>query len=140
MWTVQFNLEAALQTNEAIESDVKEVIKKQPDNVPKREDDGKTQMTQIIGLMQPMLISLFFRIKLLLTSVEFNWEKVIILRLLLTPRAWRVVLACPHSISASAIISYTNMAATRHLKQSFLQSKVNFCWIWTLSWRKHQPL
>ena len=56
MWTVQFNLEAALQTNEAIESDVKEVIKKQPDNVPKREDDGKTQMTQIIGLMQPMLI------------------------------------------------------------------------------------
>ena len=56
LWTLQFNLEAALQTNEEIESDVKEVIKKQPDNASKREDDGKTQMTQIIGLMQPILI------------------------------------------------------------------------------------
>ena len=56
LWTLQFNLEAALQTNEVIESDVKEVIKKQPDNASKREDDGKTQMTQIIGLMQPILI------------------------------------------------------------------------------------
>ena len=56
MWTVQFNLEAALQTNGVIESDVKEVIKKQLDNAPKRKDDGKTQMTQIIGLIRPMLI------------------------------------------------------------------------------------
>ena len=56
LWTLQFNLEAALQTNEVIESDAKEVIKKQPDNASKREDDGKTQMTQIIGLMQPILI------------------------------------------------------------------------------------
>ena len=53
--TVQFNLEAALQTNGLIESDVKEVIKKPLDNAPKRKDDGKTQMTQIIGLIQPML-------------------------------------------------------------------------------------
>ena len=55
LWTVQFNLEAALQTNGVIESDVKEVIKKQLDNVPKRKDDKKTQITQIIGLMQPVL-------------------------------------------------------------------------------------
>ena len=55
LWTVQFNLEAALQTNGVIESDVKEVIKKQLDNAPKRKDDKKTQITQIIGLMQPVL-------------------------------------------------------------------------------------
>ena len=39
-----------------IESDVKEVIKKQLDNSPKRKDAEKTQMTQFIGLIQPMLI------------------------------------------------------------------------------------
>ena len=55
MWPVQFNLEAALQTNGVIKSDVKEVIKKQLDKAPKRKDDEKTQMTQIIGLTQPML-------------------------------------------------------------------------------------
>ena len=55
MWTVQFNLGAALQTNGAIESDVKEVIKKQIGNAPKRKDDEKTQITHIIGLIQPML-------------------------------------------------------------------------------------
>ena len=49
MWTVQFNLEATLQTNGVIESDVKELIKKQLDNTPKRKDDEKIQMTQIIG-------------------------------------------------------------------------------------------
>ena len=55
MWTVQFNLEVALQTNDVIESDVKEVIKKQLDNAPKRKDDKKnTQMTQIIGFAQTM--------------------------------------------------------------------------------------
>ena len=54
MWTVQFNLEAALQTNCVIESDVKENIKKQPDNAPKRKDNGKTQITHIIGLIRPM--------------------------------------------------------------------------------------
>ena len=59
MRTAQFNLEAALQTNGVIESDVKQVIKKQLDNAPKRKDDGKTQMMQIVGLMRPMLISLF---------------------------------------------------------------------------------
>ena len=55
LWTVQFNLEAALQTDGAIESVVKEVIKKQLGNATKRKDDEKTQMTQIIGLIQPML-------------------------------------------------------------------------------------
>ena len=55
MWTVQFNLEAALQTNGVIEGNVKEVIKKQLDNAPKRKDDGKIIMTLIIGLIQPML-------------------------------------------------------------------------------------
>ena len=53
--TVQFNLEATLQTNGVIESVVKEVIKKQLGNATKRKDDEKTQMTQIIGLIQPML-------------------------------------------------------------------------------------
>ena len=55
MWVVQFSLEAALQTNGVIENDAKEVIKKQFDNVPKHKDDEKTQMTQIIGIIQPML-------------------------------------------------------------------------------------
>ena len=55
MWTVKFNLKNALQTNDVIESDVKEVIKKQLDNAPKREGDEKIQMTQIIGLMRPIL-------------------------------------------------------------------------------------
>ena len=55
MWTVQFNLGAALQTNGVIESYVKEVIKKQLDNAPKRKDDEKIQMTQIVGLIEPML-------------------------------------------------------------------------------------
>ena len=39
MRTVQFNLEASLQTNGVTESDVKEVIKKQLDNTPKCKDD-----------------------------------------------------------------------------------------------------
>ena len=52
---VQFSLGAALQTNGVIESDVKEVIKKQLDNAPERKDNEKTKMTQIIGLMRPML-------------------------------------------------------------------------------------
>ena len=55
MWTVKFNLEAALQTNGVIEDDVKEVIKKQLEQAPRRKDDEKTQMTQIIGLMRPIL-------------------------------------------------------------------------------------
>ena len=54
MRTAEFNLEAALQANGVIESDVKEVIKMQLDNALKRRDD-ETQMTQIIGLIQPML-------------------------------------------------------------------------------------
>ena len=55
MWTVQFNLEVALETNGVIESDMKEVIKKQLENASKRKDDEKIQITQIIGLIQPML-------------------------------------------------------------------------------------
>ena len=77
-----------------------------------------------------------FRIKLSLTLVEFKWEKVIILQLLLTPRACRVALVCPHSISVSVIISYTNVAVISHVKLHFLKSKANFCWILTLSWQR----
>ena len=54
MRTAEFNLEAVLQANAVIESDVKEVIKMQLDKALKRKDDT-TQMTQIIGLMRPML-------------------------------------------------------------------------------------
>ena len=79
----------------------------------------------------------FSRIKLSFTLLEFRWEKVIILRILLTPRAWRIVLVCPHSILVSVIINQTNMAATSHAKLDFLKSKVKLCWIWTLSWRKN---
>ena len=50
-----FNLEAALQTNGVIEGDMKEVNKKQFKNAPKRKDDEKTQMTQMIGLIRPVL-------------------------------------------------------------------------------------
>ena len=60
MWIVQFNLEDALHANGVIESDVKEVNKKQLDNAPKREDDEKTRMMQITGLIQPILVQLFF--------------------------------------------------------------------------------
>ena len=55
MWTVKFSLEAALQTNGVIKGDVKEVIKKKLDNAPKRKDDEKTQMTQIIGWIRKIL-------------------------------------------------------------------------------------
>ena len=65
-------------------------------------------------------------LKLPLKLLEFKWEKVIILQLLLTPRAWRVVLVFPHYISVSVIIIYTNMAATSHVKLGFLKSKMNF--------------
>ena len=55
MWTVKFNLETALQTSGVIKSDVKEANKKQLYNAAKRKDDQKTQMTQIIGLIQLVL-------------------------------------------------------------------------------------
>ena len=38
---------------------MKEVIKKQLENTPKRKDDEKTEMTQMIGLIRPMLTYLF---------------------------------------------------------------------------------
>ena len=44
---------------EKIDNNLKEVIKKQFENVPKRKDDAKIQMTQIIGLIRPMLTLLF---------------------------------------------------------------------------------
>ena len=47
MWTVKFDLEAALQTNVVIEGNVKEVIKKQLGNAPKHKNDEKTQIMQI---------------------------------------------------------------------------------------------
>ena len=50
-----FNLEAALQTNAVTESDVKEIIIKQFENAPKRKDDEKTQMTQMIGSIRTTL-------------------------------------------------------------------------------------
>ena len=58
MWTVQFNLEAALQTNGVIESDVQQVIKTQCESSPELKDDEKTLMTQIIGLIRRMLTQL----------------------------------------------------------------------------------
>ena len=59
MWTVQFNLEAALQTNGVIESDVQGVIKTQCENGPELKDDEKILMTQITGLIRRMLTQLF---------------------------------------------------------------------------------
>ena len=35
---------------------MKEVIKKQLDNAPKRKDDEKIQMTQVIGLIRPVFL------------------------------------------------------------------------------------
>ena len=55
MSTVQFSLEPALQTNGVTENDVKEVTKNHLDDTPQRKDDEKTQMTEIIGLIWPML-------------------------------------------------------------------------------------
>ena len=37
---------------------MKEVIKKQLDDAPKRKDDEKTQMTQIIGLSWPVFLAM----------------------------------------------------------------------------------
>ena len=54
-----FNLEVALQNNGVTKSDVKEVIKKQFENAPKRKDDEKTKITQIIGLIRPILSNVF---------------------------------------------------------------------------------
>ena len=114
MRTVQFNLEAALQTNGVTESDVKEVIKKQLDNTPKCKDDKNANDANYkINTTNAVL-------------VELKWEKVITLRLLLTPRAWRVALVCPHSISVFLMSNYSNMAATSHMKLPFLTSKVSF--------------
>ena len=53
-----FNLEAPLQTNDVTESDVKEVIKKQLENSPKRKGSEKTRMMWMIRLIRPMLIQI----------------------------------------------------------------------------------
>ena len=53
-------------------------------NAPKRKDDEKAQMTQIIGLIRQVFLYFydatnvdltFSRIKLSLMLVEFKWEK-----------------------------------------------------------------
>ena len=133
-----FNLEAALETNGVTKSDVKEVIIKQFESAPKRKDDEKSTITQMIGLIRPSFSSIKLSLKLSLKLLEFKWEKVIItLHFLLTSRAWGVILVYPHSISVSAVINYTNMAATSHVKPGFSKSKVSFLWIWILSWRKN---
>ena len=69
-----FNLEAALQTNDVTESDVKEVIKKQFENAHKHKGDEKTQMTQMTGLIRPMLTfsRVKFSLKLSLKLIEFK--------------------------------------------------------------------
>ena len=61
-------------------------------------------------------------------------------KILLTPRVRRVALVCPHSILVSVTINYTNIVATSHMKPCFLKSKVNFSWLWILSWRKNSAL
>ena len=133
-----FNLEAALETNGVTKSDVKEVIIKQFESAPKRKDDEKSTITQMIGLIRPSFSSIKLSLKLSLKLLEFKWGKVIIiLHFLLTPRAWGVILVYPHSISVSVVINYTNMAATSHVKPGFSKSKVSFLWIWILSWRKN---
>ena len=38
---------------------MKKVIKKQFENTPKRKDDEKTKMMQMIGLIRPILTKLF---------------------------------------------------------------------------------
>ena len=138
-----FNLEAALQINGVNESNVKEVIKKQFENTPKRKDDEKTQMMQMIGLIRSML-TIKLSLKLSLKLIEFKWEKAEIWRLLLTPQAWRFVLVCPHSISVSVIINYINMVGTSHVKLGFLKSKGNFLLNLDIAMKKkwvlHQPL
>ena len=53
-----------VQTNDVIESDAKEVIKKPLDNAPKHKDDEKTQLMQIIGLIRPVF---FISIRPMLT-------------------------------------------------------------------------
>ena len=53
-----------------------------------------------------------------------------------TPRPWRVVLVCPQSRPVSVITNYTIMAAISHVRLCFLKSKLKFCWIGTLPWRK----
>ena len=48
-----------LQANGVTESDLKEVIKNQLENAPKRKDGDKTQMIKMIGLIRPMLIKIW---------------------------------------------------------------------------------
>ena len=48
-----------LQTNGVTESNVKEVIKKQLEDFPKRKAGEKIRMMQMIGLIQPVLIKIW---------------------------------------------------------------------------------
>ena len=54
-----FNLEAKLQANGVIESIVKEVIKKQLRNAAKHKGGEQMQMMQMIGLIRPILASIY---------------------------------------------------------------------------------
>ena len=88
---------------------MKEVIKKQLDNAPKGKDDEKSQMTQIKGLIQPILTcSNNFATSVNTTSMESCF-------------------GVPTFYVDSAIINCMNMAATSHVGLGFLKSKVNFC-------------
>ena len=71
--------------------DVKKVINKQFENAPKRKDDEKNK-SDATDRINTTNIDLTFSciklsLKLSLKLLEFKWEKVIILQLLLTPRA-----------------------------------------------------
>ena len=48
---------------------MKEIIKKQLEKAPKRKDDEKTRMAQIIGLMQPINIDLTFSLHKVIIEV-----------------------------------------------------------------------
>ena len=55
MSTGKFSLETALQTNGVTKSDMKQVIKKQLENVPKRKGGEKKMQMMKIGLIRLML-------------------------------------------------------------------------------------
>ena len=82
-------------------------------------------------------------LKLLLKFVEFKWEKLIILCLLKNAKNFvnvtRELFRYVHTLYWF-LYSIFYMAATSHGKLCFSKSKVKFCWIWTLSWRKISPI
>ena len=70
---------------------MKEVIKKQLENTPNGKDDEKTQNDKINTTNVDLTFSsIKLFLKLSLKLVEFKWDKVIILRLLLMLQTYRV--------------------------------------------------